>query len=103
MVVHSTPSQPGMLPSNGNVLVVPAKTSVSPNAVAQFDRIMFAYRKRSGSSETRTCLLCRGILHSVQGGCAANPEVAVQRDPEPSPGKVTAQVAFEGSDWLLGL
>ena len=96
------PADPGILPPGGDILVVSAKADVVAIAVTDLHRLVFAQRDRSCDADAGARLTRSEIRYAIQAGNAAEPEISVQRKPQPWLYIVT-QVAFEGSDGLLGL
>ena len=97
-------SQPRILPSNRDILVVPAKANVGTIAVGDLDRLALGKGKRNGPSDARTGLLGLEIADAVDRGNTAPPVVAIQRRPEPCSAEtfelryVVAQVPLKAAD-----
>jgi hypothetical protein len=83
-------------------LVVSANSDVNSIVVTDLYRLGFAQRERSCHANSGAGLPCRGIRYTTQAGNAPEPEISVEREPEPWLHIVT-QVAFKGADGLLGL
>src|SRR5208283_2919016 len=95
-------SQPGVLPRGRNILVVPAKLDVAAVAVAEFQRLVAGDGNRDGASDTGVKLAGERIFYAVDTCDPAEPEIAIERRPEP-PRKIVAQMRFKGADWILRL
>src|ERR1700739_2758872 len=93
---------PGILPSERNVLVISAVTYVCAIAVADFDGLVFRERNRTSGADPGTSLKSRRILDSVQTGLSAEPEVRIQGNPQARL-EVVTQVPLKCADRLLGL
>ena len=94
--------QPGVLPSNGDVLVVAAVPYVGSIAVAEFQRLVFADRNRDGAAEAGIRLPRERVLDAAHSCFSAEPEIPVERGPQPRL-EAVAQVSFKGADWVLRL
>ena len=70
-------AQPGILPCNGNILVVAAISDVGTVVVAELYRLMPGHRDRGGHTHPRVPLQRHGILDSVYACCASEPIVAI--------------------------
>ena len=90
------------MPGDGDVLVVSAEADVGAVAIAEFQRLMLGDPDGTGGSDTRVRLFGNRVFNAVDAGDSSKPIVAVERDPVARL-EVVTQVAFEGSDGLLGL
>jgi hypothetical protein len=75
-------AQPGILPPQRNVLVVPAKPDIGTIVVAEFQRLVLADGDCNSGSNSGVPLLSKGIRHSVHTCFSAEPKIAVERNPE---------------------
>src|SRR5271169_4372174 len=96
------PSQPAILPSHRYVLVVAAKLDVGPVAIAELQGLVLANRDRGRASEARVLLSGKWVFYAAHGRGPADPEITIERDPEPLL-EVVTQVSLEGSHRLLRL
>ena len=93
-------AQPGVLPANGDVLVVSPQPDESSIAVTELHRVVLAERNRDRPSDPGVRLIGTGGLSAIKNGIAAVPEIAIEGDPKAWL-YIVAQVPFEGSDGLL--
>jgi len=96
------PAQPGILPRRREVLVVAAIPDVDALAVAEFQGLVLGYWDRACASDARTDLAAGRVLYTVETCRPAEPEIAVERKPEPLL-YIVAEVPFEGPDGFLRL
>src|SRR5438552_1521562 len=89
-------SEPAALPGNRYVVVVAAKPDVGAVAVAELQRLVLAERDRAGASEARVLLSGKGVFYACNGRGSADPEIAIERGPQPLL-KVVTQVCLKGS------
>ena len=68
--------QPGILPSNGHVLVVSAKPDIGAVAIAEFQRLVLCDAERDGASDTRVRLFSDRVFYAVHACDSAEPEIA---------------------------
>ena len=61
---------------------------------------MFRERQGGRSANSRARLASSEILYPAQAGYTAEPEIAVQGEPEPWL-EIVTQMALEGADWFL--
>ena len=91
------PAEPGVLPRDGETLIVSAKPDVGAIVITDLHRLVLAERDGSRDADAGARLTRSGIRHTTQAGNAAEPEISVQRKPEPWL-YIVAQVAFKASD-----
>src|SRR5580704_18248957 len=96
------PANPRILPTNRNVLIIPAVADVRAVVVADFHGLMFRDRNRRSYASTRIPLHGVQIRDAAQAGLPAVPEIPVQRDPQPR-FDVVAEMPFKCAYWSLGL
>src|SRR5580692_7526013 len=96
------PSHPGILPGHRDALVVSAIPNVVATVVTELQRLVFGYGDRGRCSNAGVVFLGLRVFDAVQTGFAAEPIIAVERKPEARLDVVT-EMAFEGSDGVLGL
>jgi len=94
--------QPRVLPPDTNVLVVASIPDIGAVAITKFQRLVFCNSNCTGTPEARVLLSGERVFDTSHARSPSNPEIAVQRDPDPRL-EVVAQVSFKGSHRLLRL
>src|SRR5215469_2669049 len=97
-IVLIKPPYPRVLPSELKIVVVTTKANVGSLAIGKFERLVAGDRHRQCGANAGASLASIGLPNAAQGGRAAEPEVSVNRRPEPLFAKIAAQVAFEAAD-----
>ena len=95
-------AQPGVLPSNRDVLVVAAIPYVGAIAVAEFQRLMFRNWDRKCGAKPGICLPRQRVWYAIQAGFPAEPEISVERNPQAGL-EAAAQMTLHSPDWVLRL
>jgi len=90
----------GVLPRDGDALVISAKSRVRSVAVAEFQRLVFVEPDRTGRADARTGLARFRIGDAVQSNRSPEPEVSIQRHPR-SRFPVVTQVSFKRPNRLF--
>ncbi len=81
-------------------MIVPANANDRAVAVAYLQRLMLAYRKRSGGANARVSLQCSRGANAVEGHCASIPVIAISGNPE-AVADVVAEMSFESAERVL--
>ena len=76
------PSNPGILPSHLDVVVVATEANESPVTVRELQSLVFADGQGECCAEPRAGLTGGGTRYTSQGGGASEPVVAIERRPE---------------------
>src|SRR5271157_1655722 len=97
------PAQPGILPRRRDILVVSPKLNIGAVAVGEFQSLVFADWHRDCAPYAGVRLIGDRVLYTVHTCCPAEPEIAIERGPQPLLLEVVAQVPFEGPNWALRL
>src|SRR5271157_1762 len=97
------PAQPGILPRRRDILVVSPKLNIGAVAVGEFQSLVFADWHRDCAPDAGVRLIGDRVLYTVHTCCPAEPEIAIERGPQPLLLEVVAQVPFEGPNWALRL
>src|SRR3954466_13350116 len=83
------PSDPGKLPGDRYILKVPTESHVRATAIADFHRLMFVERERDRRADPGVRLQACAGVDAIHAGCAAAPEVCVERHPHARPHVIT--------------
>src|SRR5579864_2286862 len=94
--------EPGVLPSHGNILVIPTVPDVGTVAVAELQRLVLADRYGYGGSDPGVFLLSAGALDAIQTGLAPEPEIPVKGSPKPRL-YIVAQVSLKCANGFFRL
>src|SRR5208283_656963 len=97
------PTNPRVLPSQRNTLIVTAETDIGAVTIAYFDGLVFPQWKRKGCANARICLAGDGIGNAVEAGGAAEPQITVKRSPTVLFVEVVTQVTLKGADGAFRL
>src|SRR5271157_2586808 len=97
------PAQPGILPRRRDILVVSPKLNIGAVAVGEFQSLVFADWHLDCAPYAGVRLIGDRVLYTVHTCCPAEPEIAIERGPQPLLLEVVAQVPFEGPNWALRL
>lgn len=98
------PAQPCVLPGNRSELEISSKADVRAPTVTEFQRLVFAlwHGDRQRHSNSGVVLQRLEILNTIETSSTANPEIAVQRCPQPLL-EVITKVTLERCNWSLRL
>ena len=80
---------PGVLPGDGDVLIVASEADVGAVAIGELEGLVLADGKCDGRSDAGVFLFGERVLRAVQDGGAAEPEIAIGRGPQAGPEVVT--------------
>jgi hypothetical protein len=83
-------------------LIVSAEAHIGAVGVTELYRLVFRERQGGGCANTRAGLASSEILYPAQAGGTAEPEIAVQGEPEPWL-EIVTQMALDGADRFLRL
>ena len=95
-------AQPRILPGSRDVLVVAAKSNVRAIAIAELQSLMFGDGDGDGASDAGVRLTGKRTWYAVHTRTTTEPEIAVDRCPEPWL-EIVAQVSFKRTNWVLRL
>src|SRR5579862_304367 len=95
-------AEPGVLPCDGDVLIVATEADVGAIAIAKFQRLVLGDADGSGGADARVRLFGNRVFNAIDARDSSEPIIAVEGDPVARL-EVVTQVAFESSDGLLGL
>jgi hypothetical protein len=71
-------AEPGVLPADGDIVVVSAKSYVVTDVVTHLYRLVRTQGDRRCDANAGACLVSSGIRYATQAGNAAEPKIPVQ-------------------------
>ena len=75
------PADPGVLPGDGNTLVVSSESDVSAVVITDLYRLLGTQGERSCDPDAGAGLARRGIRYAAQAGNPSEPVISIQRTP----------------------